>query len=288
MPPFRLLPLLLLTACGAAALAPAASEHNTAGARLLAIGELDDAEARFRLALEYAPDFAEARNNLGLVAYRRGDLQAAEDRFRSALRLDPDFDEAHSNLGLVLRDRGDRAGAEAAFEAALAIDPGMTHARRNLAELWMDDGDYRGARAHLMRLVQILGEDSPAGAQVAALLAYCELRLGRQREALFRAETALALQPRAPLARLVRGAARALAGDFDGALVDYRVAHDEPRLRPQLAVRMAAVQLARGDVSEARAAIENLRIERGEDPAVQLLVDHLQRVDHGSEGANAD
>ena len=165
-----------------------AVEHNTAGAEYLVAGELDDAEARFRLALEYQPGFAESRANLGLVAFQRGNLDDAEGHLRSAIRLDANFDEAWSNLGLVLSAKGRLQDAKHAFEAALAIDPGLVAARRNIADLNMRRGDYEEARAHLMRLVQIVDSSTPDGARASSMLAYCELRLDRQEEALYRAQ----------------------------------------------------------------------------------------------------
>ena len=271
------LPFLLLIGCATAGLPPEAVEHNLAGASALASGELDDAEARFRLALEYHPGFAESRANLGLVAFRRHELADAEGHLRAAIRLDSAFDEAWSNLGLVLVAQGREREAARAFERALAIDPGLTQARRNLAELWMRAEDFVEARAQLMRLVQILDESTPQGASASALLAYCEHRLGRRREALFRAEAVLVVRPDSPKARLVRGVARAADGDFEGALADYAVAAEDPGLRHDVAVRIAATQLAAGHLDAARENIEEL-LQGDEDPAVQLLAAHCARA----------
>src|SRR5690348_2662771 len=116
--------VILLVGCGGGALPRVAIEHNTAGATLLAEGDLDQAEARFRLALEYHPRFAEPRANLGLVALQRGDLPAAEENLRAAIRLNDDFAEAWANLGVVLVRRGHRREGRQAFEHALGVDPG--------------------------------------------------------------------------------------------------------------------------------------------------------------------
>ena len=79
-PPLSCVAFILLCAGCAGGLPPvavAAQRHNDAGTELLAGNHLDDAEARFRLALEYHPHFAEAHLNLGLLLLARGRIKAA-------------------------------------------------------------------------------------------------------------------------------------------------------------------------------------------------------------------
>ena len=275
MPSRYLLALALFSACATGGTLPAvAVEHNTAGAESLAAGELDDAEARFRLALEYHPGFAESRANLGLVAFERGQLDDAEGQLRAAIRLDANFDEAWSNLGLVLAAKGQLRDAKRAFETALAIDPGLIAARRNLADLVMRDADYVEARAHLMRLVQIVDASTVDGARASAMLAYCELRLGRPEEALYRAQIVLNISPGEPLARLVRGIAHASSQDFEGAAEDYQIAAFDVELRRDVQIRQAALYLAWSRPQDAAPIVEEL-LQSGEEAAVCLLAAHL-------------
>lgn len=285
MPRLALILLVLLGACATGETLPAiAVEHNTAGAESLAAGELDDAEARFRLALEYQPGFAESRANLGLVAFQRDQLDDAEGHLRAAIRLDANFDEAWSNLGLVLAAKGQLHDAKRAFETALAIDPGLVAARRNLADLNMRASNYVEARAHLMRLVQIVEASTTDGARASAMLAYCELRLGREDEALFRAEIVLNVRPDEPLARLVRGIARAASREFEGAAEDYIIAASDGQLRRDVQIRQAALFLAWRRPEEAAPIIEEL-LNDGEDPAVSLLAAHLARAENNPDAA---
>lgn len=285
MQPLSLVALVLLSACATGGTLPEiAVEHNTAGAESLAAGELDDAEARFRLALEYQPGFAESRANLGLVAFRRGQLDDAEGHLRAAIRLDANFDEAWSNLGLVLAAKGQVQGAKRAFETALAIDPGLVAARRNLADLDMRGSNYVEARAHLMRLVQIVDASTADGARASAMLAYCELRLGREEEGLFRAQIVLNVRPDEPLARLVRGIARAASHDFEGAAEDYAIAAGDPGLRRDVQIRQGALYLAWRRREDAAPIIADL-LNDGEEPAVCLLAAHLALAEDNPEAA---
>jgi tetratricopeptide (TPR) repeat protein len=52
------------------------------------------------------PDYAEARNNLGILLARRGQTEAAIGHFREALRIRPDYREAGKNLENALGERG--------------------------------------------------------------------------------------------------------------------------------------------------------------------------------------
>jgi len=286
-----LCPVALLFALGCAtsgALPPQAVAHNRAGAERLEVGRLDDAEARFRLALEFHPGFAEPHANLGLVMLERGDLGEAEHCFRAAIRIDPDFDEAWANLGVVLL-RMDRVDdATRAFEEALAIDPGHVGARQNLADVWMMRGDHGQARAHLMRLVQLVERPgSPAWARANGMLAYAELRLGRSEAARARAETVLARKDREPIARTVRGILHAEGGDVAAARVDLEAAASDPLVGWDARLRLAALDVATGRLEAARGRIRRLEREQQRAPAVALLRAHLALAAGDRRGARA-
>jgi len=71
---------LWLAGCaGAAPLPPKAVLLNQAGADALARGDLETADARLSLALEYSPHFVEALVNQGLVELQRGNFERARE-----------------------------------------------------------------------------------------------------------------------------------------------------------------------------------------------------------------
>lgn len=276
MRPSSALPLfcnLLLTVLGgcasSGALPPPAVAHNREGVHLLETDELDAAEARFRLALEYHPRFAEPRANLGLVLLRRGDLEGAERELRTALSLDPDFDEAWSGLGVVLQTRGELEAAAEAWERALAIDPGLVDARRNLADVRLRQHQLPEARAQLVRLTQL--EQGAGLVRAQALLAYCELRLGRPLAARAGAERVLSTHPEHAIARVVRGALHAEAGRPRLALADLAVAVDDPLVGFDARLRIASLRVATGEPEAATPLVHQLLREAPEAPGVRLV-----------------
>ena len=82
------------------------------GRALFREGMIEAAQEFFEIAVQNAPDSAEAISCVGYAQHRLGDDEAAIVTLRSALRLDADHVEARVYLGNILYDRGD-------YEAAL-------------------------------------------------------------------------------------------------------------------------------------------------------------------------
>ncbi len=108
-------------------------------------GRLDEAEARFKKALEYEANYTDARNSLGLLYDRLGRPADALREFNAVVAVDRDYAEAYNNIGVILRNQGRADDAVAAFRKALAADPEFSGAYSNLALIDEDRGDLKGA-----------------------------------------------------------------------------------------------------------------------------------------------
>lgn len=95
-------------------------------------GELDKAEAAYRVALELTPDSA-ALDGLGCVAFLRGNAATARTLFERAIELDPRYAQALGNLALLHEAEGNDARAAALYRAALRAEPRNFRARNNYA-----------------------------------------------------------------------------------------------------------------------------------------------------------
>lgn len=82
------------------------------GRALFREGMIEPAREFFEIAVQNAPESAEAVSCVGYAQHRLSEDEAAIITLRSALRLDPDHVEARVYLGNILYDRGD-------YEAAL-------------------------------------------------------------------------------------------------------------------------------------------------------------------------
>ena len=109
-----------------------AGAHNDLGNALAGRGQVDEAIAHYRKALEIKPDYAEAHNNLGMALAGRGQVDEAIACYRKALEIKPDLAEAHDNLGMALAGRGQVDEAITHYRKALEINPDLAEAHNNL------------------------------------------------------------------------------------------------------------------------------------------------------------
>jgi tetratricopeptide (TPR) repeat protein len=110
----------------------AAPEDGLAvGNRLMAAGEYELAlEAFTRAALDQGMT-AEVLTGLGSANLGLGRLGQAETMLRRAVEAAPDWPEAWNNLGVVLMERGKHAEASEIFHRAYALDNGESDAIRD-------------------------------------------------------------------------------------------------------------------------------------------------------------
>ena len=77
---------------------PKARAHNNVGVALAACGQIEEAIAHYRKALEIEPNFAEAHDNFGVLLGQHGRFDEATAHLQQALKIKPDYAEAHNNL----------------------------------------------------------------------------------------------------------------------------------------------------------------------------------------------
>jgi tetratricopeptide (TPR) repeat protein len=283
--------------CATDRVSAAAARHNLQGTKeldeaRLDAARLDDAEARFRLALELSPRFAEAHANLGLVLALRGEFERALDSLTAAVAIDPDLAAAHVGLGNVYAAQHRILRAIDAYETALSIQPEMPEPRRNLIRLLVARENFQAARAHALRLAQL----EPAREETIATLAYCEVRLGRAEAALARLEGADAVRlaasaapvddAREPAARSTPAlalvwalalVARAGPGDVEGGLGRLEALSRDPEHGEAARLRLAAILADLGRFDEARARCAESR-RRGDDQEALAVIENTIRA----------
>jgi Tfp pilus assembly protein PilF len=171
---------VLLFGCKAPVpLPPKAVELNRLGAVALAGGDVETAEVRFALAIEYHPRFTEAWVNLGLVEMSRGNLVLAKKDFEKARDLNEDLPTPHHALGLLFDKRGQTTVAEHHYREALKVDPGFAPARANLGRILFQRGAFDDAREQFERLTEVAPESTEGWAGLTESL----VRLGREDDA---------------------------------------------------------------------------------------------------------
>jgi len=106
------------------------------GNRLMETGDVADAEACFKQAVQMSPDFAEAYANLGLLLAKRGDTAAAEHHYQRSIELAPGYSETHLNLGALFASAKRYDEAEAAYRRAITLNPASPAGWSNLGVLF--------------------------------------------------------------------------------------------------------------------------------------------------------
>jgi len=166
-------------------------------------GNRDDAIEHYEKALNLAPDFYPAHNNVGSDYVSRSDFPAAKSHFENAIRLNQSDSEAHLNLAnvlLMMRDYdnalknvqeglqrepqspfgqfllgsiyqrlGKLTEAERALRQALVLDPTMSRVRLELVNLYLAQKKNLEATTELKAFLQNSPAD-PLAPKARALL----------------------------------------------------------------------------------------------------------------------
>jgi protein O-GlcNAc transferase len=125
------------------------------GSELAQRGQLDQAIALLRRAVELAPHGAGAYHNLASAYRDRGDAPAALAAYREAARLDPRFAEAHYGVGLMLMGERRYEDALASLRSAIKLNPRLAEARFQAGNAHMGLGDWQAALAELKAAIDV-------------------------------------------------------------------------------------------------------------------------------------
>jgi len=118
-------------------------------------GNLHEAAAAYRQALQAGGPNPLCCFNLGNVLYALDQKGQAAERFRRAVELAPDYLEAWNNLGITLAELGQINDALTAFGQALKLNPNYADAHYNLADTLEDAGRIAQARSHWQAYVRL-------------------------------------------------------------------------------------------------------------------------------------
>lgn len=115
---------------------------------------LDQAAEAYRRAVEAAPEWVEARINLGTTMYQLGRMEEALKQFTSAIQLEPQNALAEFNLGCVLEQLGKTEDAIIHLAHAVEMTPSLADGHLNLALAYEKKGQIQNALRHLSLYVR--------------------------------------------------------------------------------------------------------------------------------------
>jgi protein O-mannosyl-transferase len=186
------------------------------GTALFSRGELDEAIAYCRKAVEIKPDYADGLNNLGAALEKKGGSESIY-RYREALRVSPGHSGAMYNLGNALLARGQSVEAAECFEAVVQLKPDHLEARNNLANALLAQGRIDDAIAHYRQAFHL----QPRNDKVLKNLGAALVKKGSLDEAAVYYRRALAVEPQDGTAHYALGLILALQSKWAKAIEHY-------------------------------------------------------------------
>jgi predicted O-linked N-acetylglucosamine transferase (SPINDLY family) len=241
------------------------------------LGRHAEALPLLEAAVDVRPDFAMAANNLGIALDALGQLEPAIAAFARAVAADPQLAGAAFNLGRALA-RGQRTEEAISWlKRAAALDPESAPPRVALASALTGANVLDEAAVQWQRAIDL----APDVSNYHAALGYVMVKLRRPAKALAAAERAIAGNPGAVDAYLVKSQAQRLTGDEAGAAETRRHAEcmveSIPRDREQPIVDLlclAGQHYHAGDFrNAARLYRRLLAIDPARDDARARLID---------------
>lgn len=145
----------------------AEADYNLGNA-LLDQGRLDEAIARYQMALQINPNAADVLNNFGNALIRRNSVDEAIAQYQKALQINPDYARARLNLGNALFEKGNLDEAISHYQKALHNNPGYERARVGLGNALLKKGRVSEAIIQYKTALQI----NPGSAEVQNNLAW--------------------------------------------------------------------------------------------------------------------
>ncbi len=186
--------LLLFTLPGSTLPGCSAEHHTRRGEAALAAHQLDEAERRFRRAIERDPEALPALVGLGWTYHIAGERVAARQVFTRCRELAQESPDCMRGLASVSAAEGDLTTARKLLGTALALAPDDAGVRGSLALLELRGGEIEAAA----EAYDLLARQHPDRAEYHMGLAEARLRQNRPHEARELIDHALAL-PQTPL-----------------------------------------------------------------------------------------
>jgi protein O-mannosyl-transferase len=245
--------------------------HNNLAGTLLDKGQLNEAIAHYREAVEIMPNVAQVQSNLGNALVREGNVEEAIVHLQKALQIDPAYAEAYNHMGSALMKKGQAGEAIGYYQKAVQLNTSYADAYNNLGVAFLRTGQVDEAIAYYKKAVAI----NPESAEMQYNLGNALARKGNWAEAITCYQAALSTERDSVKAAKVRnnlGAALEKLGKSDEALEQFNQAVQINGNYPEAHCNLARMLTQRGRRDEAVAHLrEAVRLKPGYEEARKQL-----------------
>lgn len=191
-----------------------ASDYFQRGYNAYEIKDLDNAILNYEQAIELAPNYIQAYNNLGVAYEHKGETAKAIPLYEKAIELNPQLSVAYNNLGNIYCVKGEIDKAISFFEKAVELDPKYSEAYNGLGNAYQEKGDIDKAIPQYEKAIELNPNYSEAYNDMG--LAY--YHQGNLDKAIPSIEKAIDLNPEDASAYFNLGLAYKKKGDLDKAI----------------------------------------------------------------------
>ena len=157
------------------------------------------------------------------------DLNLAIQNYTKVIELDPTYVPAYNNRGLARRDLDYLVDAIQDFTKAIELDPKYARAYYNRGLALSDQGNLTAAAQDYTKAIEL----DPEYISAYNNLCWCRSLLEQANEAIAACERAVELAPDDGSLRDARGLARAVLGDYRGAIEDFEFFVDWSKVNGQ-------------------------------------------------------
>jgi len=244
---------------------------NNLGGTLLEKGQINEAIAYYRQALEIKPDVAQVQGNLGNALVRQGQVEEAMTYLQKALQLDPAYSEGFNYMGNAFMKKGQTAEAISYYQKAVQLNTSYADAHNNLGAAFWRDGQLDEAIAHYREAVAI----KPESAEMQFNLGNALARKGSWADAITCYQAALRTERDSVKAAKIRnnlGGALEKIDKPDEALEQFIKAVQINENYPEAQCNLGRILVQRGQRAEGVAHLrEALRLRPGYQEARKQL-----------------
>jgi len=146
-----------------------ASFHFNLALAYKGLGQIDQAEASYREAIQQNSDLHEAYVNLGTLLVEQEKPNEAANLLKQRLERCEAASDVHYNLANLLRDTEDTQGAIHHYTRAIELSPDLVNARENLARVLVQEERTQDARLVLQDWLKDFPESSMARHMLASI-----------------------------------------------------------------------------------------------------------------------
>ncbi len=257
-------------------------EYIAAAERHEAAGELAQAEAAYRQALQLAPRQLVALNGLGVIARKTGRTDLAIRSFRRSLSMVDALPVHQFNLADALADAARYEEALARYLHGLKLEPQHAAAHYQAGRMLVRLKRHADAIEHFHQAVTLDPQNADMHVELGRALAMTQ----RLDEALRHLEQAVELQPNSPPALDSLGEAYLEDQQFDDAINCFqRAIACEPTYGPAHLHFAQALEIQGRDADAADAYRQLLELDEGNHSAVLRLATIHRRLGQLTEAA---